>query len=231
MTAPVIDIVTPTLWRHNRLRAYCENIFTATRSSCIVTFVAEGDDQATLDTVDELIAWDRRVRLLINERRACTTGAYNTAMGHLVTPWWFASGDDLVFADGWDVPVMKLAAEGKWKVIGTNDLGNPDVLRGITATHFLVESDYILTQGGVLDLRPGLAGCEDYQHNFFDCELVETAHERGVWVPCLESHVEHRHWVFGKSGIDATYARTRPFEHPDRVLWGERRKMFKEARV
>lgn len=227
MTA-LIDIVVPTIWRAPRLAEFVDNIHDATKHEHQVTFVAEKHDVDTVQTVKALAAADPRVRLIYNDRTKSCLGAFNSAVRHITAPFWFGAGDDIVFSDGWDVPCLKLMGDG-YQVVGTNDLHNPNVLKGITATHMLIDTNYILTQGGTLDLGPGIACCEEYRHGFFDTELIEVAKQRGVWAPCLDSVVEHLHWAFGLAHIDEAYAwgsAKDGTEEYDRALWARRRAML-----
>lgn len=224
----MIDIVTPTLWRSERLASYVANVHDTTRADHQVTFVVESHDTDTLNAVAELRATDPTVRVLINTRTASCLGAFNTAATQVTAPWWFGSGDDVRFTAGWDVPLLALAEHG-YKVIGTNDLHNGLVIRGRTATHMLINTAYILEEGGTLDLGPGVACCEDYHHGFFDTELVEVAKHRGVWVPCLDSVVEHLHPAFGLATRDRTYEHgfaADGSEPWDRALWAQRRQLL-----
>jgi glycosyltransferase involved in cell wall biosynthesis len=221
----VIDIVTPTLWRAERLEGYVANIHDATRTDHVVTFVAEKDDEATIAEVARLSADDDSVRLVLNDRKDNVLGAFNAGAAAVTADWWFGSGDDVRFHDGWDEILWDQMA-ATTRVMGTNDLGNPNVIRGKTATHMLINTDYINRFGATLDLGPGIACCEDYHHGFFDTELVEVAKQRGVWQPCLESIVEHLHFAFGKAEFDPTYTRNQTGENHDWALWAERRKML-----
>lgn len=227
MTA-LIDIVTPTLWRADRLQSYVDNVHACTSSEHIVTFVGEHHDDATRHTVQAIAKLDPRVRLVMNHRAPNCLGAFNSAVAHITAPFWFGSGDDVVFTEGWDEPLVELMNEG-YRVVGTNDLHNPLVLKGLTATHMLIDTTYIQVQGGTMDLGPGIACCEEYHHGFFDTELIEVAKERGVWAPCMESIVEHRHPAFGLAHVDPTYAHgfaADGSEERDRALWAKRRELL-----
>ncbi len=221
----MIDVVTPTLWRPLRLAAYVDNVHENTVTDHIVTFVAERDDKKTLAEVRRLAETDERVRLLVNDRKCSVLGAFNCAAVNVTAEWWFGSGDDVVFHHGWDRVLFDQIEPGI-KVIGTNDLGNPNVLNGKTATHMLINTAYVLEHGGTLDLGPGVVCCEDYHHGFFDTELVEVAKQRGVWQPCLDSVVEHAHFAWGKAAYDETYLRNLQGEDRDWALWATRRQLL-----
>jgi hypothetical protein len=109
------------------------------------------------------------------------------------------------------------------KVVGTNDLANPDVLAGSHATHYLVARDY--ATNGVVD-APGLMLYEGYDHNWTDTEFIETARHRGVFMPCLASVVEHRHWAWGKASMDETYSKGCRNERVDQMHFLERRALW-----
>lgn len=226
---PLIDILTPTLWRHDRLAGLVANIHETTIAAHIITFVVEPDDAATLTTVDELMAVDPRVRLVLNERPNLA-GAFATAVPTITATWWFLSDDDAIYTPGWDAECFRVLDDHPDAcVIGTNDLHNPLVTAGTTATHILVRTDYIRDVGGTIDLGPGVVCCEEYNHNFLETEIVEAARQRGVWQPCMTAVVEHRHWSFGLAEYDATYEhgwKQGDVERADRAVWAVRRQLL-----
>lgn len=225
-----IDIVCPTLGRPDRLAKFVDNVHWATTTPHIVTFVAETHDTATVAAVEAIA--DSDVRLLFNRRKKNVLGAFNTAAAAVTAPWWFGAGDDIEFSQGWDDAVFQVIADHpEAKVIGTNDLHNPYVLNGNTATHMLINTEYINTFGGTLDLGPGIVCSEEYHHNFFDTELIEVARQRGVWQPCLDAKVEHNHWIWGKSHYDDTYRHSYldgQAEQVDREIWARRRQLLED---
>ena len=135
-----------------------------------------------------------------------------------------AAADDLKFYPGWEIEALKKMID-PIKVVGTNDLHNPEVLAGEHATHYLIKGDYIKNVGGVIDKSaPVLPEC--YSHNWTDREYVGTAKFRGVFTPCLESIVEHLHFTFGLSQMDDTYRKTRVGIEPDRIMYEQRRDLW-----
>ena len=230
----MIDIVTPTLWRADRLAGYVANVHESTVNEHTVSFVAEAHDEKTIAKVERIAAADPSVRLLINDRTGNVLGAFNTGALAVTAPWWFASGDDVEFTFGWDVAALGVLAEyPEAKVIGTNDLHHPNVVAGRTATHMLVNTAYMRDVGCTVDCGPGIACFEGYEHNYIDTEIVEVAKLRGVWQPCLDSIVEHRHWSFGCSERDRTYEHTwRNGEvlKGDTRIWKKRRQLLGMAR-
>lgn len=133
-------------------------------------------------------------------RKCNRAAAHAHATGH---EWVFLGADDLCFCHGWADEALEVAAVAPYaQVIGTNDLGNPAVVRGEQATHSLVRTSYLAR--GTID-EPGKLLHEGYAHNWVDNELVGTARARGVFVFAAHSHVEHLHPSWGKAADDATY--------------------------
>lgn len=126
-------------------------------------------------------------------------------------PWVFGASDDLMFHPGWFDEALQVAEEHGASVIGTNDLGNPQVMAGNTATHCLLRRSYLDGPGLTLDTPPGGFVTEDYVHNWIDNEITELAQRRGVWAMAFDSHVEHLHPLWGKAPYDAVY--TESYQH------------------
>jgi len=116
----------------------------------------------------------------------------------------FHGASDLRFHQEWLTAAIRAALVGsRARVIGTNDLGNRQVIRGRHSTHSLVHRSYI-EEVGTVD-EPGKLLHEGYHHNYVDVELVQGAMYRKEWVFCRESVVEHLHPNWGKSDMDETY--------------------------
>ena len=202
-----VAVIVPTVGRPGRVAAVTENVLESTDHANIY-FVCEADDQATIDTVADTLG----ANLIINRRSRNYAGAINTGMESTDEPYLFAGADDLLFQAGWFETSVGLMSE-QVKVVGTNDLYNPEVLSGSHATHYLVDRTYAST--GCAD-APGQMLCELYEHNYCDTEFIQTAMSRGCFAPCLGSVVEHRHWAWGKATMDQTYekgARTAAVDH------------------
>lgn len=136
--------------------------------------------------------------------------------------WIFTGADDLCFCPGWADRALECAAETGAQVIGTNDLGNPRVMKGAHATHNLVSRRYA-DEHGTIDGR-GQVVSEAYDHNFVDDELVETARRRGTWAFCVDSEVPHLHPHWGHGEIDSTYRKGLAGFDRDRRLFMKRRR-------
>lgn len=119
--------------------------------------------------------------------------------------WLFQAADDIRFSPGWDRQALATAARYRAGVIGTNDLGNPLVLRGKTSTHTLFRRSYIDDYGsGTVD-DTGKVFCELYDHQYVDSEFIQTAKMRRQWAFSKNSIVEHLHPHWGKAEMDKTY--------------------------
>jgi glycosyltransferase involved in cell wall biosynthesis len=221
-----ITVIVPTCGRPHHLGPLVGNILTATRSNCDVVVVAEADDDATRVAAANL---DQPSWLVINDRVRSYTGALNAGYVHARGDYVVNGSDDLWFDDDWDVPALAVfAARPELRVVGTNDLGNPAVLQGLTATSYLIDRRYLDEVGGVIDQPPGVVQYEGYDHNFTDTEFVATAQARGVFAPCLDSVVEHRHFVHAKAPWDEGYARSHRHAAEDGAIFESRRHLWEQ---
>ena len=133
----------------------------------------------------------------------------------------FCASDDLNFHPGWDQTLLDAVAANPDKLVfGTNDLFNKEVRRGTHATHYLVDYNYISDFGGTLDNSyPVLY---EYRHNYCDTEFIDTAKKRGLFLPVLESVVEHNHHYAHKSDLDETYRKNMQTVREDRRTYDRR---------
>lgn len=152
----------------------------------------------------------------------------NLGLRETTEPWLFLGADDLRFHPGWDAAALRAAqARSGAGVIGTNDLGNPRVRRGLLSTHSLVRRSYVSERGASLD-GPGSIYHEGYDHNFVDEELCALARRRGVFAFARNSIVEHLHphWMHRgrerKAAMDSTYELGMAGFDRDRRLYVER---------
>ena len=144
------------------------------------------------------------------------------------------AADDLKFHPGWDFEVLKVAEETGVGVIGTNDLGNATVMRGLHSTHPLVRRSYVLEQGTIDE--PGKCLHEGYSHQWVDTELIETAKMRQQWAFAKDSIVEHLHpfWSDPRTGqkkakMDSTYEKALSTTKEDHALYQQRRFLWSRA--
>jgi hypothetical protein len=213
-----VAILIPTYKRPHRVAAVTENVLESTEHANVY-FICEADDKDTIDTVTFTVG----ANLIVNERSRSYAGAINTAVKQIDEPYLFAGADDLNFHRGWyEAAFAKM--QFPVKVVGTNDLYNPDVLSGAHATHYLVETEY--AQRGCVD-HTGVMLSEAYHHNYTDTEFIATAQARNVYAPCREAVVEHNHWVWGRAQMDETYAKGRDTERLDYAKFCERKHLWK----
>lgn len=145
----------------------------------------------------------------------------NRGYGATSEPFLFFVGDDVRFHPGW-LDQLQDAAERTGKgIIGTNDLGNTWTIEGNHATHWLARRTYLDEQGGGWD-GPGVACHEGYTHWYVDNEVVTAAKQRGQWVPCVESIVEHLHPLWGKGQQDEVYLLGQKHQQEDTRLFMDR---------
>ena len=152
-------------------------------------------------------------------------------------PFMLLGADDLFFHPGWDEAALEVADFSCKGVIGTNDLGNPTVMKGRHSTHPLVRRSYIDEQGTIDEPEQVLH--EGYSHQWVDTELIETAKTRHEWAFAKDSHVEHMHpfWpVKGQPGVkkgkmDATYEKALSTSKEDHAHFQNRRRLWSRATI
>lgn len=227
-----IVILVPKLGRPERNEPLLDSVALATEGEFCVMFICSPGDDAAIESCRSFDAHD--VVETIVTPFELTPGDYakKINLGYRVTtePWLFQAADDLEFHRGWDSKALNVA----WKhpgagVIGTNDMGNPKVKRGLLSTHSLISRTYIDERGGSLD-GPGVVLHEGYAHNFVDEELCGLARARGAFQFSTRSKVEHLHPHWRKGELDETYERGLEDFAADRKLFARRRRRFGRPR-
>jgi hypothetical protein len=216
MTAPLIAVLVPVLGRPHRVQQLVDSFRSATSpSDAALYFVAQHSD---VHEVAAIRAAGLEPILVGDEDRSWAK-KINRGFERTRESWLLLAADDLRFHAGWVDNARKLLRvhEG---VIGTNDLGNPSTMHGVSSTHPLVRRRYAEVCGTV-DER-GRVLHEGYDHNFADTELVSTAKRRGLYVHCYRCHVEHLHPAWGKGEWDAVYTRGQEQYHRDGALFAAR---------
>ena len=168
-------VLIPTFQRPHRLWEVAENALQSS-PDVVVYFVVEADDAGTMEMIPSNPF--SNVNFIYNERSRNYAGAINTGVHRTTEPLVFAGADDLNFHGGW-LEIATAQMIDPIKVVGTNDLANPDVLAGSHATHYLVARDY--ATNGVVD-EPGPMLHEGYNHNWTDTEFIATAREKKQWI-------------------------------------------------
>lgn len=214
-----VAILIPTFERSHSLQRVVDNIHENTLGEYTIYFIAEPRDLGTIKAVKGTTA-----QLLLNEQEPCYAGAINTAYHKTKEPYLFLGADDLAFHQGWLKACLSRFRYGV-EVVGTNDLAHPDVLAGTTATHSMVTRRYIREEGGRADMKDTVL--YPYKHNYCDTEFIATAKARGVFMPCLDSKVEHLHWAWGKAPMDSTYRKGFGHNTSDRLLYQERSHLWR----
>lgn len=134
----------------------------------------------------------------------------------------FLGADDLAFHPGWlEAAAAKL--EPGVGVVGTNDLGNPRVLRGAHSTHSLLTRAYAGL--GTID-EPDKVLHEGYPHEYVDDEFVATARHRDAFVFAADAVVEHLHPHWGKSATDELYDAHARRMRQGRRVYDRRRRLW-----
>lgn len=213
----MVDIYIPTYGRADKLAGVLDNIDKNTSTPHRVVLIIEEDDTHSLEKAKSLGVF------VINKRTKTYAGAINSAWEELQSDYFFCGADDLDFKAGWLEEAVK-CLDNTHRVVGTQDLHNPEVIAGEHATHYLIDGNYIKENTGTIDQSyPVLY---EYDHNWTDREFIGTAKFRGEFKMCNESVVEHLHFIYGLSKMDATYEKTRKHVNDDQRLYEERRGMW-----
>jgi hypothetical protein len=231
MTAEVL-VVVPVLARAQNARPLVESISETANSDWFLFFVCSSGDTEEINAVTDAIGFNGRCGMSIlpetpgpgDYARKIQSGYDNYLF--LDIPYVLLAADDLRFHPGWDTSALAVFAETGAGVVGTNDLGHPQVKAGTHSTHPFVSRAYIDERGGVVG-RPGQVYFDGYSHNYVDVELVQTAQARGAYVHCHESRIEHLHPLWNRSvAKDETYAKGRAGFQADRALFESRKHLW-----
>lgn len=193
-----IAILIPTLNRTYQIKPLLDSIYRNTPNPRPVFICTEGHNE-----VINLLRECGEEHYVVPY---CAKGDYAKKINYGFTmtdePLIFTAATDLNFHSAWfDNAIAHL--NDQIHVVGTNDLGNESVLRGVHSTHTLITREYV-DKYGTID-EPGKVLHEGYWHEFVDDELVETAKARDTFAMALNSIVEHMHPTFGKGRWDDSY--------------------------
>jgi Glycosyltransferase like family 2 len=229
----VIAILVPVLGRPHEVAPLLESI-AVTKEEHTVYFLCSPNDRKQIAACE---ASDAEV-IVVPFRPGPADFARKINYGFDVTeePWLFQAADDIRFSPDWERQALAVATAKRVGVIGTNDLGNPLVIRGRTSTHTLFERKYIEEYGGGTVDGSGRVFCELYDHQYVDSEFIQTAQMRKQWAFSRGSVVEHFHPHWGKAQMDNTYKKAMRATVKDRGLYQKRlslinQKTAKERRV
>jgi hypothetical protein len=214
----VIDILIPVLRRPRNVTPLLESL-EVTKSEHRIFFICTRGDHEQIAAVEEA-----GYEPLIHPEKAGVGNfarKINWAFDQTDAEWVFQGADDLRFRRGWDTAALATAMKRKASVIGTNDMHNPGVRKGLHSTHTLIRRSYIEEHGGTFD-DSGRIFHEGYDHQYVDNEFIETAKMRGVWAFARNSIVEHLHPHWGNADMDWTYRKATRQSMADRRLYFER---------
>lgn len=223
----MIAILVPVLGRPEQVKAVLESIELATTLEHRTVLIFSPNDPEPMEAAR---GHDNVDLLITNWAPARSDYAKKLGFGfhHTDQPWLFQGATDLKFYPGWDTEAIKVAKRTHAGVIGTNDLGNPDVKRGRHSTHSLISRDYIDYWGGTAD-GTGVIFSEAYDHQWTDNEFVDTAKLRRKWAFAARSIVEHLHPHWGKCAMDDTYEKATRATRQDITLYTRRRPLVIRA--
>jgi GT2 family glycosyltransferase len=221
-----VDVIVPVLHRPQNVRPLMESLRAST-GLATAWFVGEEDDnEEHVEVVANGGQWisgpnahtfAEKVNLAY--RRLAMQG---NPMG---APWVLLVGDDVRFRPGWLDHAQDVARRYDAKVVGTNDLANPRVVRGEHATHPLISRAYIDEHGASWD-GPGVVCHDGYHHWHVDDEIVVAAKQRGVFQAAMGSQVEHLHPIAGKAEMDDVYRLGEKHAAADQELFARRFKKY-----
>lgn len=220
----MIDILVPVLGRPQNAKPLVDSIHAATENPHTILFICSRGDDEQIEACKET----NSVVLLIDGGDF----EYARKINHAATwplrkkphEFVFLGADDLRFLPGWDRHAIRVYRDTQMPVVGTNDLGNPTVMKGRHATHSLVHRSYV--ERGTID-EPGKLLHEGYHHNYCDTEFCETAKRRNAFVFAFDSHVEHLHPFWHKGEDDTIYEKGRRMYGPDRRTYTRRRRLWR----
>lgn len=207
----LVDVIVPTVKaRVGNLERLARSLYASTGLARLI-FVVDDDEHAA-----EAKQWGEVV-----VEPGTFAHKINAVYPETTAPWIQVVGDDCVFRPGWLDHSQQTARLYGAKVVGSNDLANPRVLRGEHATHWMIARDYIDEVGASWD-GPGVIAHEGYHHWFVDDEIVTAARGRGVFQMALGAKIEHIHPITGKVATDEVYEANDAHAAVDKLLFERR---------
>lgn len=223
----MIDIIVPVLGRPANAPKVAASIKAATKTPYRLIFICSPGDE-------EQIAASRKVGevVVVDWEPGVGDCARKLNYGFSICEgkWFFQAADDVHFHDAWAEEALAVHEATGALVIGTNDLHNPAVQRGILSTHTLISREYIERYGSGTWDGQGTVFCEEYDHQFIDNELVEVARGRREFAFAAASIVEHQHPYWKKAEMDGTYEKAFRDTRRDQRLFVWRKRKFGRRR-
>lgn len=208
-----VAVVVPTYQRPHNARPFMESLRASTGLATVYPMI-------DVDDTETWAAWVAAGAEPVASTALEFPPRCNQGYGVSSEPWVLIVGDDVRFHPGW-LDAALYAAGDRYDVVGTNDLGNPRVVRGEHATHILLRRTYIDSVGGSWD-GPGVLAHEGYGHWFVDDEIVSAAKARDTWISAHGSVIEHLHPLWGKAAEDDTYLKSQSTRFSDEELYHAR---------
>lgn len=217
-----LAILIPVLRRPQNIEPLVESIENSTKDFELLFITSPGDDEE----IDELERLNQPYGIMnaSYENAGDYARKINAGFNAIEAEWYFLGADDLKFHPGWFEFAMDVYGHKEACVIGTNDIGSPEVMKGSHATHSLVLGDYVNRCGTISE--PGKVLYEGYRHNFVDTEFVATAKWRGAWAFSIRSVVEHLHPDWKKGKTDEIYEIGKSGWEVDRKRFEARKKLW-----
>jgi glycosyltransferase involved in cell wall biosynthesis len=208
-----VDVIVPTVRpRAGNIPELATSLKASTGLARLILVVDDEDHEAELAQYGDTVIFPGSFARKIN-----------AAYPHTTAPWIQVVGDDCRFHPGWLDHAQQTARLHGAKVVGSNDLANPRVVRGEHATHWMIDRSYIDEVGASWD-GPGIVAHEGYRHWFVDDEIVAAAKQRGVFQMALGAKIEHLHPIAGKADTDEVYEKNDKYAAQDRDLFEKRLK-------
>lgn len=193
-----VVVLIPTLGRPHHIEPLLNSLYSTTDDARPLFLVTPED----APVIDAIRATSEEFMLVNQKHRGDYARKINHGYRNSKEPFLFLGATDLKFHDDWLENAMKRVTKKKL-VIGTNDLGNPRVIRGEHSTHSLVYRKYC-DKFGTIDKKKEVLH-EGYAHEYVDDEFIETAKCRDQFEMALDSVVEHLHPTWGKGRWDRSY--------------------------
>lgn len=226
-----IAVIVPVLNRPQNARPLVESFLRSDTDGQLLFICSPGDivQFAACRTLSSESGFDVPVGTLIASHPS-GPGDYarKIQMGYDATdePLVLLAADDLRFQPDWLEAVERIADEYDAGVIGTNDNANPTVKAGRHSTHPVVRRCYIDQYGGSVG-EPGVVYHQGYDHQWVDCELVETAKARGCYAHAHDAVIQHVHPLYDrKVASDETYKKGQAHGREDRLLFESRKHLW-----
>lgn len=230
MSAEIL-IVVPVLNRPQNAAPLVQSIVETAQLEWLLLFVVSPGDDAELEACLATLSISDRVDVAhmpdgpgAADYAKKVQRGYDSAVGHNC-PYVLCAADDLKFHAGWDTAAVKVFEDTGAGVVGTADLGNRQTMTGEHSTHPFVRRAYIDLLGGVVG-EPGRVYCDQYDHQFVDVELVQTAMARDLYAHASGSVIEHKHALWKKAPMDDTYRRALKNGAVDKRLFESRKHLW-----